>query len=600
MLMSGPNTMQIDPSQKQAPSTETFDARQMGFAAKEDVNLLIEKSKSEIRAGAHENLQILSSFTVTAKPGHEADTYEIYRKEVCNANRLLIKEDANFDIRLEEATPGKFYVVSGRYEETGTVVSRAESTTKPAEGTSIILSEEDRKNLVVSPEKLATMEPDALTDEQWKVMLGLFEQAAKDTGEGAKAFKDLFPSEKIEIVRKIISPTSAEGKEIGFVYDKKTGAEKQDIKKAAETLSAMSGDCDDLALLYIACIKRLEADNLLKVEGIKLAAAGYYDPEENGIMGHANVLHITMESNDKKDLRTTTYLVDLTYNASSTNLKLESDAITMDNADFETKYLAHLNTDKRAKDKINSELIELKLYGGYEGAQAYYYETKGAYLYTDLNNLVTEAAKLRKDGQFVEAEKKCADLEVQLKALYEMMSETVSLGKESGSDYGKALVDFADVCHLRSTNLVNQGSALANLANDEKDLDVQKTLRDQASIDTQMGTDLLAEYLESYKEAIDLPNPDSYTLHSVAKYLRYSSDANDLPKAESKIIEAIEKSRFTPELYETYWDIMTKEGKTDEAKTALSAYRSKLVELGVKVNTEKNDAISTINGLIGE
>ena len=637
--MPEPGMVQLDPAQKQAPAAvEAFDRRQIILQAKHDVNLLLEKSKSVVESekGKLENLQIIGSFTVLAKPGHEKETYEIYRVEVNRVNEQLISNKESFDIQLEETSPGKLYVVCGRYEEREPKVAEDRKSTgeaevpspmaKPdgavqqvvrageeqglpqAERITLIISAEDLRKLAISPEELKTIDPDALTEAQWSVLLKLFEQAARNEYGAGYAFKSLFPSQKIDIVRGVLAAVKEEGAnslEFSMKYEENEGRAKYDVKKAAETLSTQRGDCDDLALLYITCIKRLEHGKLLKVDGIRLAVAGYYDPgqekrEESNIRGHANVLHSTMTTKDENSPKATTYLVDLTYHSSSVDLGLQANEITPSNSDLKQKYLEYLNAGRREKDKIKLELFELRIYNGYDGAQAYYCETKGAALRSELDGLVTKASKLREDGKYGEAEKKSADLETKLKELYDVVSDGLKHGQASRPDYGKMLVVFADVCKTRSRNLTNHGSALANLANDERNQETKEKMREQVRADNEGASKLRGQYLESYKMAIDMPSQDSYTLYSVAKHLRFNWGADYLPIAEGKITEAIEKSRFDPEFYKTYLDIMQAEGKTEEAKSALSDYRTTLVKLGVKTSAKKDDAISVIDGLIGE
>lgn len=89
----------------------------------------------------------------------------------------------------------------------------------------IHLSEEDRKNLKVSPEELNKMKPDELTDKQWSVVKRLIDETAKNLY--TVKFENLFPGQKIGVIRCLISPNEKEGQELGMEYEKEKNCTRQ-------------------------------------------------------------------------------------------------------------------------------------------------------------------------------------------------------------------------------------------------------------------------------------------------------------------------------------------------------------------------------------
>ena len=600
--MPSPGMVQLDPAQKQAPAvTDAFDAKQIQLQAKTDVNLLIEKSKSELQSSKHESLQILSSFPVPIKEGHEWETRETYRRAVCDANDLLRKEGAPIAIWLEDVGD-KFHIVTGRYEEKESTIVQSEKRepmvaqneggekTAPVERTPIVLTDEDHKNRAITKEELEHIAPDELTANQWSVVQKLLDKISRD--DYSLPFDRLFPSQKIDVIRKMISPSEIEGKEIGFV-----SAPSRELHKAAETFSTLKGDCDDLSLLYIACVKKLDKSGEFKIEGVKLAVVVYYDPDKKDVLSHANVIQISMKNKDEKKPDITTFLVDLTYLPSNTNLKLKPDAVNEGSVDLKGKLLEHMNEDRVSDEKkIKKELTELILYDGYvgretpegkdkfAGAKVYYCENNSIFQLEEADKLGEEAMKLYNKSKCLEAipifeaadriyEKVCADL-----------SDAIKTGNANGTYCGDVLVRLADAQAHRYTNLTRWGSAL-DITGDSK-------TGHQKEDDGEEQKKLSAL---SYGQAISVDGLSSYASNRCAKYL---SKKTDYATAENIMLQAISAAPFKPELYETYYEIMVKDSKKEEADKRLGEFNAQLVGFGVQKNSEGSDAISVIEKLI--
>jgi len=527
--------VQIDPAQKQAPvAAEVFDARQMRLQAKEEVNLLLEKSKSIINTdkGKLENLQILSSFTVTAKPGHEAEIYDIYRKEVSRANELLIKENADFGIRLEETSPGKLYIVCGRYEERTPQVAQDEN---PAGVTGIDitwmrLTKKEQKAIEATPGELEKAEPLELTSGQWGVLRAKIFQAAEIAY--GKKFDELSTEERLDVIRRAISPNAAEGQEMGFTYRKSADPANHDIQKAAETLSKQSGDCDDLAILYVACAKLLKDEGKLDVASVKLAAAGYYDPEKKKVLGHANVIQISTGGEKEAPA---TFLVDMTVNTAAKNLGVEPGKADVES--LKDGFVVHLNANRKEKDWVNAGLVELRLFEGEEGAQSYYCFKKGEYY---LN---------------------CGDSE---KALPEL-TKSIDIAEKNGLYCGDALVMRGEI-YKDQGRLILLGASKLIQKEDEKENEEGRKLNEA-------GMELFRKGEKDYLDAINAGGLSASAISEVARYYWYHGD---YAEAEKQAATAIEKAPFEKRYYTELWNYYMALGQTEAAVNAFSGFKKAL------------------------
>ena len=352
--MLGPEMVQLDPAQKQAPAAvEVFDKRQLRLQAKQEVNLLLEQSKNvaELNKGKLGNLQVLGSFTVKAEPGHEAETYDIYRQEISHANELLINEKSSIGLRLMRSEDGKIIIAAGLYEERVPKVAQ----------------------------EVKKVDPLALTAEEWAPMESRIYEVAGAVYPG-REFGKLSAYEKLNAIRCAVTPYPPEGVEKGFEYKTSSNSADYAPQTASETLARKSGDCDDLSILFAACVKKLDGDGKLNVNEVKLALIEYYDPKDKAVKAHANVLQIAL--NDEKLPEKTTIMVDLTFQSSTKDLKLSSEQAVGWNPDMRKKMLEHLNTDRTAaKNQIKEGNLRIQIYGGssslehkYDGISVYYDE----------------------------------------------------------------------------------------------------------------------------------------------------------------------------------------------------------------------------------
>jgi len=552
--MPEPGMVQLDPAQKQAPSTvEAFDARKMGLQAKQEVNLLLEKSKSVISTDKAklENLQVISSFTVTATSGHEKETYDIYRKEVCHANELLIKERASFDIQLEETSPGKLYIVCGRYEQMEPNVAQSESqaSAAPIDISWLGLTPKEQKAIVATPQEIEKADPIELTPSQWNVLKDKIYQTAEVVYEGRK-FEGLSVEGKLNVIRRAISPSAPEGQEIGFTSRKLASGANHDIQKAAETLSKQSGDCDDFALLYVACAKRLKEEGALDVADVKLAVAGYYDPQAKKVLGHANVIQISTGSGKNEQLA---FLVDMTFNTSTENLgpaqkKADAEGLKAD-------FVAHLNANPARKYEISSSLVELRLFEKEEGVQSYYYFKKGEY-YSN-----------------------CGDND---KALPEL-TKSIEIAEKNGLYCGDALVMRGDIYKEQSRPIVGAASKLLQ-AEDEKSNKDGRELNE-------VGMELFRKGEKDYTDAI---NGGGLSASANSLVARYFWNHGNYAEAEKRATAAVEQAPFERRYYTQLWDCYVAFGHKDAAVSAFSGLKMKLDGLPQEKDGEMSELRKTV------
>ncbi|MFA6327912.1 MAG: hypothetical protein WCY41_00525 [Candidatus Micrarchaeia archaeon] len=563
--MPTPGMVQIDPVQRQTSATaDVFDARQTALQAKQDVNLLIEKLKSELQSSKHESLQILSSFPIPIKKGHEWEMRETYRKAACDANDLLRKEGAPIAIWLEDVGD-KFHIVTGRYEERTPKVMQIEEkmpqVVQSEEGGKAVpavtpifdLTETDRNELCVTNEVLAGMKPNQLTDGQWKVLNKIMDKTAEHIY--GKNFDKLSQGRKINVLRHIFSPHTDEGKELGFTY-----SGSAELKIAAETLSSLKGDCDDFSFLYIACANRLDGEGRLHVKDIKLAVVDYYDPKNNEIGAHANVFPVVLNKVGGK--RAKIFLVDLTFNTSTTPLGHKENEIDAKNDKFRDKFLGHMN-ESREEKKI--EVMELRLYDGFTGLLAYYYTNNGATLAKEAKDIGKNSEKqidaLMKLDEYDKVVAIYQDIDNKFEDAKKALNGAIEIGKESGCNYGDALVRMGILYYGQGSNLINWSTPLS--ASGKSEDGTKKTAK---------GIELHSDCYAYFKEALELPDVSSFVLNEGAKVLRESLNSEGYLIAEQMVVKAIKAAPFKPELYETLLSIMNKEGKTSEALKLLQEY----------------------------
>ncbi|MFA5929340.1 MAG: hypothetical protein WC861_00490 [Candidatus Micrarchaeia archaeon] len=554
--MPGPEMVQLDPAQKQAPvSSVAFDARKMTLQAKQEVNLLLEKSKSVISTDKAklENLQVISSFTVTATPGHEKETYEIYRQAVSRANEQLIMNRESFDIQLEETKPGKLYIVCGRYEEREPVVAQNEN--RATESTTDIawlrLTNKERKALAATPEELEKAGSIELTPQQWSVLKDKIYQTA-EIAYGGRKFDVLSTEERLDVIRRAISPNAAEGQEVGFAYRKSIDPANHDIQKAAETLSKQSGDCDDLALLYVACAKLLKDEGKLDVASVKLAVAGYYNPEKKKVLGHANVIQISTGGGKEA---AATFLVDMTVNTTTKNL-----GVAPEKADVEglkDGFVTHLNASSKEKNLVNASLVELRLFEGEEGAQSYYYFKKGEYYVN------------------------CGDSEKALPAL----TKSIDIAEKNGLYCGDALVMRGEIYKEQSRPIVTAASKLMQ-ADDKKSNEDGRELND-------FGMELFRKGEKDYMDAI---NGGGLSAFANSKVARYYWNHGNYAEAEKRATAAVEQAPFEMRYYTQLWDVYTAFGHKDAAVDAFSGLKKRLDGL----SQEKDGEMFELREMLGK
>jgi len=598
--------VQIDPAQKQVPAAvEVFDARQMRLQAKQEVNLLLEKSKSVVsmEKGKLENLQIISSFTVLAKPGHEKETYNIYRQEVSKANEQLILNKENFDIQLEETAPGKLYIVCGRYEERnlkieveiGKEETRQTERVLPApvaENTKVASTSErerlpqpkftakERKDIKISAEVLEGLGSIDLTESQWKVMK---ERILNVAGGSFNKFSE---ADKMEAIRRVISPHEYEGKG-GLEYPGPDELKNRVVRKAAGTLSDMKGDCDDYSLLFVACVKQMEKEGLLKVEGMKLALMEYYDPKDQSVKAHANILQIIMS--DEKTSEKTAVLVDLTVHTKSLNLGLTSKNTAGWNTDLRKMMLEHLNGGREPAEMIKSDYFQMQVYGGsevkeqkYDGVEFYYKEKFGEHdrsaILKKTEKLAITGRELKEAGKFKEMIPVYAEANILLDDVIKYMKPLVELGEQSGGYYGDALFRLATVYSARSKNSFNKGSAMAKCE-----------IKDEPTIEYNKGMEFRQKSIELNEKGLPMDGLGAVATSFAAYYL-HNKGVEYYSEAEKKAVDAIICAPFKIDGYDALKSILFIEGRYDEAIKTFEKYGTDLA----KINSAGSGDISEL------
>gem|GEM_PF-1820285 len=573
--------VQLDPAQKQAPaSSDMFDARKMTLQAKQEVNLILEKSKSVISADKAklENLQVLSSFAVTAKPGHEKETYEIYRQEVCRANELLIQEGSNVGIRLEEASPGKLYIVCGIYEEREPKTAR-----------------EEKK-----------VEPLALSDAEWLEMRAKIDCVVKAT-HGEKKFEELSTMEKLTVIWRAIAPELPDGSKSDFTYKTSSNPADYAPQTASETILRKSGDCDDFSVLFTACVKKLTDGNLLNVEGTQLALMEYYDPKDKAVRAHANILQIILkdETPEKK-----TVLVDFTFNPACLDLK-----VVPKDADLRKIMLDHLNEHRGKANKIRPDCFQLLVYGGstskesrYSGVESYFHEEKDAERFIFLK----EAGLLKGDADEAFINNNSDDISLHAKTIQKYdaandmldlviseLEKVVRLGRESGGYYGDALFRLADACYDKGGNLVKKGSAMERIAGQMPEGKEHSDLQSAGKKIGEEGSTLRMEANGLYAEGFAMKELGAVAVSCEAYYMyrKYalSRDKETYVKAEGLAKDAIRIEPFKPDGYEALNSIYVMEGRYSEAIEAFKGYDATLS----KINSDKSGDIFELRQKIG-
>jgi len=616
--MPGPGMVQIDPAQKQVPAAvEVFDARQMRLQAKQEVNLLLEKSKSVVsmEKGKLENLQIISSFTVLAKPGHEKETYNIYRQEVSKANEQLILNKENFDIQLEETAPGKLYIVCGRYEERnlkieveiGKEETRQTERVLPApvaENTKVASTSErerlpqpkftakERKDIKISAEVLEGLGSIDLTESQWKVMK---ERILNVAGGSFNKFSE---ADKMEAIRRVISPHEYEGKG-GLEYPGPDELKNRVVRKAAGTLSDMKGDCDDYSLLFVACVKQMEKEGLLKVEGMKLALMEYYDPKDQSVKAHANILQIIMS--DEKTSEKTAVLVDLTVHTKSLNLGLTSKNTAGWNTDLRKMMLEHLNGGREPAEMIKSDYFQMQVYGGsednarkYDGVEFYYIEKSDDKKVMESINQAKSYAKkanmLKEEGKLEEAYAAHEKADQLFNDIIDMLKKRVELGKNSGGYYADTYTRLADAYYQKRMNLVSESNTIA--------------------IKTEVGTGNSGEKIKSAEEAkgewikcletiVGMDGLSCFAL-SNSSADEFNRGREHYPKAEELAKRAVGAAPYRKNGYDVVWNVFSEQKKFSEVKALLEGYETTLPIIIRKEGDPEPDLKALLDGYILE
>jgi len=579
--MPGPEMVQLDPAQKQAPAAaEVFDARQITLQAKQEVNLLLEKSKSVISSDKAklENLQVVSSFTVLAKPGHEKEMYNIYREEASKVNEQLILNKENFDIQLEETVPGKLYTVCGRYEE--------------------------REPKVAQEEK--KVEPLALSDAEWLEMRAKIDRVVQ-AKHGEKKFDELSTTEKLTMVWLAISPKLPDGSKSDFAYKTSDNPAVYEPQTASETILRKSGDCDDFSVLFTACVKKLADGGLLNVEGTQLALMEYYDPKDKAVMAHANILQIILkdETPEKK-----TVLVDFTFNPKCLDLE-----VVPKDADLRKIMLDHLNEYREEADKIKPDCFQLLVYGGstakesrYSGVEFYFHEKTDA----ERRIFLKEADLLKDDADEAFANNKGDNASLHEKTIQkydaanDMLSlaiseleKVVKLGRESGGYYGDALFRLAAACYDKGSNLMMKGSAMEKIAGQMPEGNEHSELQSAAKEIEGDGRALRRAANDLYAEGFGMKELSAVAVSYEAYYMyrKYtlSGDKEKYAKAEGLAKDAIRIEPFKPDGYEALNSIYVREGHYSEAIEAFKGYDASLS----KINSDKSGDIFELRQKIG-
>jgi len=590
--------VQLDPAQKQAPvAAEVFNERRMMLQAKQEVNLLLEKSKSVVSTekGKLDNLQVISSFTVLAKPGFEKETYEIYRQEVRKVNEQLIMNKENFDIQLEETKPGKLYIVCGRYEErepkvapeqnenvqqaarispilSNATVDVAAATGEKEKTSQPNFTAKEKKAIKISPETLADLGPLALTVAQWGVMK---ERILVAAGGG---FSGISEAQKIEAIRQVVSYQEYEGKG-GLQYPTPNELKGREVRKAAGTLSDRMGDCDDYSLLFIACVKRLEAEGLLKVEGMKLAIMEYYDPKDMSVKAHANVLQITIS--EEKTLENTAVLVDLTNHTKSWDLKLESKNAVGENADLRKMMLEHLNENRKPAEMIKPEYFQMVAYGGsaveghkYDGVEFYYKEKKGE---TNLVMRITEAEghaekamELMVKGDFKAAQPEHEEATRQFNAIINELTApkgAIELGESSGGYHADLLSRLAELYRQEYLNLSRESHTLSQLYPGKTEISGDKSAK---------SDEVRGEWLKLHQQLMaNVDGLNAFALSYAASH-EFNRGTEHYARAEELAEKAIQAAPFRIDGYEAKLDIFVWEKRKDDALRAFDEFDKNL------------------------
>ncbi|VVB58658.1 Uncharacterised protein [Candidatus Anstonella stagnisolia] len=420
-------------------------------------------------------------------------------------------------------------------------IAQAESSSPPVEQTvfdaksksqqiAIILSPKDRDKLIVPEAELNAMGPYELTDAQWKILSSYFDAVSENSyGVG---FGVLEQSQRIDIVRKLISPHENAGKALGFRYE---GAD--DVKSAARTLSGMVGDCDDYSLLYIACINRLQNEGKLDKRGFDLAVAQYYDPTEPKICGHANVIQFGRRDERAVTGRETTFIVDFTVKTSTADMDLNPELAQAPNDSLRNKFIQYMNTGRKKSEMIKPEFVSFKHFDSFEGVQVYYSRQEGA--------------RLLKEGQNQEA--------IEILAVGIGIAERVGLPHEDLSFY------MAKARRNEGTRLIREGADLYEKGNEADG---------QAKIDA--GVPLLKAADNDYAAILQLNGLSPLVLNEAAYECRVNKD---YATAQTLAIRAIEGAPFIDDYYTELWKILDEQGKYSEAQKIFQGYRDMLDKL---------------------
>ncbi len=246
------------------------------------------------------------------------------------------------------------------------------------------LTRRQAPDLQMDEDALSLMGPLEITDRQWNVLTDILLRVSYVLY--GQDFASLSQKRKIRAVWAALAGTGSEL----VVMKSRPDGDMGNISKAAEFLSKRVGDCDDLALLYMACVKRLGASGLIDAQSIGMATVDYYDPAKQKVSGHANVIHTVLEENAAS---ARSYIVELALRPKIIEMDMHGNGLFgKGNQALMESLMENLNSsrvenispqgklesrERRLEEFVEPMRAEWLFYTGFEAAELYYCETKG-------------------------------------------------------------------------------------------------------------------------------------------------------------------------------------------------------------------------------
>jgi len=420
--------------------------------------------------------------------------------------------------------------------------------------------------------KIEGLSPMEIPSEQWEKINRALNQASNDLY-GRSFFDNLFPSQKMEVIRKIISPHEQD-----FKFNLKLpylGIREEDEtkplmpKKAAETLEH-GGKCDDFSFAYLSIIAKLAEEKRLKVEGIDLTEIRYFDPIKNKPLGHSNIIHISLTSEHEDESQKKTYLVDFTYRTQRTDLNLQPEEVTTDNEKLRAGMLDHLNGNRAEEDKIKPENLEVSFYQGVAGGQAYYYENLGQY-YRLKSNLENEKENWQN--------------------AIEAFDTAIEISKQNHLECSSSLAQRASIYQKFGYSLGNESYEIRHSEKYER----EPALKEEANNKSKLSYEFLQRAEADNRAVRDSPNSTVFALKINVENLRFWKNENNDAFQEDLLRRIISKAPFELESRERLAGILEKQGKIGEA---IQNYEDLLLQNG-KTPVYSENEIERVKSKLG-